>query len=137
MTILLARVVCFLLVPVFRSPNGTFGSIQNHPFHLSLRALRRYYPLFHSRSNILVFSFLYCQIDLSGPEARLHHPQTLPDWLFPQAELSELMPGWLPNFVDYFVSALQHRNGLQSHRYRAPHHPRQSADFMSRGLHYR
>jgi hypothetical protein len=34
MTILLARVVCFLLVPVFRSPNGTFGPIQNYPYHL-------------------------------------------------------------------------------------------------------
>jgi hypothetical protein len=33
MTLLLTRVVCFLLIPVFRSPNGTFRPI-NHPFHL-------------------------------------------------------------------------------------------------------
>jgi uncharacterized membrane protein len=51
--------------------------------------------------NILVFSLLYWQMDLGGPEARLRHPQSLPDWLFPQAELSELMPGWRPTFVDY------------------------------------
>jgi uncharacterized membrane protein len=50
---------------------------------------------------ILVFSLLYWQLDLGGPEARLDHRQGIPDWLFPQAELDNIMPNWRPTFVDY------------------------------------
>ena len=53
-------------------------------------------------SNVLIFSLLYWQIDLGGPEARLHRSHRHPDWLFPQAGLPEdLAPGWHPTFIDY------------------------------------
>lgn len=57
-------------------------------------------------SNVLIFSLLYWQIDLGGPEARLHHSSRHPDWLFPQAGLPEdMMPDWEPTFVDYLFLA--------------------------------
>jgi hypothetical protein len=57
-------------------------------------------------SNVLLFSLLYWQTDLGGPEARLHHSSRHPDWLFPQAGLpQDLMPGWRPTFVDYLFLA--------------------------------
>lgn len=53
-------------------------------------------------SNVLIFSLLYWQIDLGGPEARLHHCHRHPDWLFPQAGLPEgMVSDWHPTFVDY------------------------------------
>jgi hypothetical protein len=58
-------------------------------------------------TNILMFSLLYWQIDRGSPEARINgHPingqQFRPDWLFPQAELSdELFRNWQPVYVDY------------------------------------
>jgi hypothetical protein len=56
--------------------------------------------------NVLVFSLLYWQIDLGGPEARIHHRQSQPDWLFPQADLPEgVMPNWRPTFIDYLFLA--------------------------------
>lgn len=56
--------------------------------------------------NVLIFSLLYWQIDLGGPEARLHHRVTHPDWLFPQVGLpQEMVPGWHPTFVDYLFLA--------------------------------
>lgn len=52
--------------------------------------------------NVLIFSLLYWQIDLGGPEARIHRRETHPDWLFPQADLPEgVMPDWRPTFIDY------------------------------------
>jgi hypothetical protein len=56
-------------------------------------------------TNVLVFSLLYWQIDLGGPEARLKTQTQPPDWLFPQADLDNLMPHWRPTFVDYFFLA--------------------------------
>jgi hypothetical protein len=57
-------------------------------------------------SNVLLFSLLYWQIDLGGPEARLHHSRRHPDWLFPQSGLpQDLMPDWRPTFVDYLFLA--------------------------------
>lgn len=51
--------------------------------------------------NVLIFSLLYWQIDLGGPEARIHR-NTQPDWLFPQSDLPEgIMPNWRPTFIDY------------------------------------
>lgn len=35
-------------------------------------------------TNALVFSLLYWQIDRGGPEARIAHARSKPDWLFPQ-----------------------------------------------------
>ena len=54
-------------------------------------------------NNVLVFSLLYWQVDRGGPEARLDHAGTRPDWLFPQegAPAEDVPPGWRPVFVDY------------------------------------
>ena len=54
-------------------------------------------------TNVLMFSLLYWQIDRGGPEARLDHAGTRPDWLFPQegAPAEDVPPGWRPAFVDY------------------------------------
>ena len=52
--------------------------------------------------NILAFSLLYWQIDRGGPEARLHHSHSVPDFLFAQAGTSgDLTAEWRPMFVDY------------------------------------
>jgi hypothetical protein len=57
-------------------------------------------------SNLIVFSLLYWQIDLGGPEARLHHSSRHPDWLFPQVGLPKtIMANWRPTFVDYLFLA--------------------------------
>jgi uncharacterized membrane protein len=54
-------------------------------------------------TNVLVFSLLYWQIDRGGPEARMAHARSKPDWLFPQegAPAEDVPPGWRPAFVDY------------------------------------
>ena len=53
-------------------------------------------------TNVLMFSLLYWQIDLGGPEARANNAGTRPDWLFPQAAAGEdAPPDWRPTFVDY------------------------------------
>jgi uncharacterized membrane protein len=55
--------------------------------------------------NVLLFSLLYWQIDLGGPEARLKPQTQAPDWLFPQADLADLMPHWRPTYMDYLFLA--------------------------------
>ena len=55
--------------------------------------------------NVLLFSLLYWQIDRGGPEARLKPQTQAPDWLFPQADLEDLMPHWRPTYVDYLFLA--------------------------------
>jgi hypothetical protein len=53
-------------------------------------------------TNVLIFSLVYWRIDRGGPEARANQADTQPDWLFPQAEVPELVPiRWHPSFVDY------------------------------------
>jgi hypothetical protein len=53
-------------------------------------------------TNVLIFSLVYWRLDRGGPEARVNQSDTLPDWLFPQAEVPELVPiTWHPSFVDY------------------------------------
>jgi hypothetical protein len=48
-------------------------------------------------TNVIIFSLLYWQIDLGGPEARLQHRGQPPDWLFTQENLPEnMMPDWRP-----------------------------------------
>ncbi len=53
--------------------------------------------------NVLMFSFLYWQIDRGGPEARVNKTGLRPDWLFPQEAASAncVPPDWRPVFVDY------------------------------------
>jgi hypothetical protein len=54
-------------------------------------------------TNVLMFSLLYWQMDRGGPEARVNHVGTRPDWLFPQegAPAEDVPPGWRSVFVDY------------------------------------
>lgn len=56
-------------------------------------------------TNVLMFSLLYWRIDRGGPEVRLNNSSTKPDWLFPQAEMPEVLPDWRPTFVDYLFLA--------------------------------
>ncbi|WP_204139778.1 DUF1345 domain-containing protein [Halomicronema sp. CCY15110] len=50
---------------------------------------------------ILIFALVYWQSDRGGPEMRRRDHRQPPDWLFPQAELKEILPHWQPTFVDY------------------------------------
>jgi len=53
-------------------------------------------------TNVMVFSLLYWQMDLGGPEARLNRSDVKPDWLFPQTGVPELVPSdWRQQYVDY------------------------------------
>lgn len=54
----------------------------------------------------LIFSLLYWQIDLGGPEARINNAGRKPDWLFPQTGVPEDGPSdWRPTFIDYLFLA--------------------------------
>ncbi len=50
---------------------------------------------------ILIFALVYWQSDRGGPEVRRRDHGTRPDWLFPQADLDDILPHWQPTFVDY------------------------------------
>jgi uncharacterized membrane protein len=53
-------------------------------------------------TNVLIYSLVYWRMDRGGPEARANQADTLPDWLFPQEDVPELVPiRWHPSFVDY------------------------------------
>lgn len=54
---------------------------------------------------ILIFALLYWQSDRGGPEMRLSDRRRSPDWLFPQADLGDVLPHWHPTFVDYLFLA--------------------------------
>ncbi len=54
---------------------------------------------------ILLFALLYWQGDRAGPEARRRDRHIPPDWLFPQADLNDILPHWQPTFVDYLFLA--------------------------------
>lgn len=58
-------------------------------------------------TNVIIFSLLYWQIDRGGPEKRLIHASTKPDWLFPQesAPSCDVPADWHPTFVDYLYLA--------------------------------
>ena len=57
-------------------------------------------------TNVLAFSIVYWDLDRGGPENRVVESAPLPDWLFPQAGLSnEVPPGWRPTYVDYLFLA--------------------------------
>ena len=56
--------------------------------------------------NVLLFSLTYWRLDRGGPEARAHHTNPRPDWLFPQQGVPEYVPpNWHPTFVDYLFLA--------------------------------
>jgi hypothetical protein len=50
---------------------------------------------------ILIFALVYWQSDRGGPEMCLSDRRRPPDWLFPQADLDDILPNWQPTFVDY------------------------------------
>jgi hypothetical protein len=58
-------------------------------------------------TNIIAFGLLYWEMDAGGPSARQQEEPNLPDFLFPQVDVREVMPPqWIPTFVDYlYISA--------------------------------
>jgi hypothetical protein len=57
-------------------------------------------------TNVLIFSLLYWQIDLGGPEARINNAGRRPDWLFPKTGVPEDgLSDWRPTFIDYLFLA--------------------------------
>ena len=60
---------------------------------------------------IIMFAFLYWELDLGGPGERAHKVSEYPDLAFPQ-ELNPSLgrPGWRPMFIDYLYLGLI--NGL-------------------------
>lgn len=53
-------------------------------------------------TNVIVFSLWYWLFDRGGPHARVHMPDPLPAFLFPQMDQQELAPPqWKPEYVDY------------------------------------
>jgi len=51
---------------------------------------------------VLVFGFLFWELDGGGPGERAHHTPPHPDFAFPQHVAPELArPGWRPLFFDY------------------------------------
>jgi uncharacterized membrane protein len=58
-------------------------------------------------TNVLIFAVWYWEMDRGGPVMRFLHPQTLPDFQFPQMENPKLAPErWRPGFVDYLYVSL-------------------------------
>jgi hypothetical protein len=57
-------------------------------------------------TNVLTFSLLYWQVDAGGPSRIARGMAGRPDWLFPQASVSEVAsPDWRPLYVDYLSLA--------------------------------
>ncbi len=57
--------------------------------------------------NCLVFGLLYWLLDSGGPYARYMGERPHPDFAFTQQQSPELAPpGWLPQYVDYFILGL-------------------------------
>jgi hypothetical protein len=51
---------------------------------------------------VIVFAFLYWELDAGGPGQRAHEPTTFPDLAFPQHLNPQVArPGWRPVFYDY------------------------------------
>jgi uncharacterized membrane protein len=51
---------------------------------------------------VLVFGFLFWELDGGGPGQRAHHTPPYPDLAFPQHLAPEVArPGWRPLFFDY------------------------------------
>jgi uncharacterized membrane protein len=51
---------------------------------------------------VIVFAFLYWELDAGGPGQRVHEPTVFPDLAFPQHLNPDVArPGWRPVFYDY------------------------------------
>jgi len=58
-------------------------------------------------TNVLLIGLWYWQLDRGGPLARALHPETPPDFLFPQMDKPEYAPpGWMPQLIDYLYVSL-------------------------------
>ncbi|MEA2150134.1 MAG: hypothetical protein QOD69_1964 [Solirubrobacteraceae bacterium] len=58
-------------------------------------------------TNVLLFAVWYWELDRGGPATRFLHPDTLPDFQFPQMENPQFSPpGWRPGFIDYLYLSL-------------------------------
>jgi uncharacterized membrane protein len=57
-------------------------------------------------TNILVFSLWYWIMDAGGPGPRAEGRDDPLDFLFPQAALPQVQPGWRPLYVDYLYLAV-------------------------------
>jgi uncharacterized membrane protein len=58
-------------------------------------------------TNVLLFAVWYWELDRGGPVVRFLHPDTLPDFMFPQLENPQFAPGgWRPGFFDYLYVSL-------------------------------
>jgi uncharacterized membrane protein len=57
-------------------------------------------------TNVIVFSLWYWLFDRGGPYARVHTPDPLPAFMFPQMDKPEFAPPrWRPEYVDYLYLA--------------------------------
>lgn len=81
--------------------NLTYGIIQKSTEISGLKLLISSLAVWVS--NVFIFSLLYWQLDRDGPEARVKHTGTLPDWIFPEENVpSRYVPtGWHPTYIDY------------------------------------
>jgi hypothetical protein len=51
---------------------------------------------------VIVFAFLYWELDAGGPRQRVHEPTDFPDLAFPEHLNPDVArPGWRPVFCDY------------------------------------
>jgi uncharacterized membrane protein len=51
---------------------------------------------------VIVFAFLYWELDAGGPRQRVHEPTAFPDLAFPEHLNPDVArPGWRPVFRDY------------------------------------
>jgi uncharacterized membrane protein len=58
-------------------------------------------------TNVLLFAVWYWELDRDGPATRFLHPDTLPDFQFPQMDSPQFAPpGWRPGFIDYLYLSL-------------------------------
>ena len=64
-------------------------------------------PLFYTSigiwtGNLLIFSLIYWLVDSGGPDARLNHKTSYPDFDFPAMdESAPVRPNWHPGIIDY------------------------------------
>jgi uncharacterized membrane protein len=57
-------------------------------------------------TNVIIFSLWYWLFDRGGPYARVHTPDPLPAFMFPQMDKPQFAPPqWKPEYVDYLYLA--------------------------------
>jgi hypothetical protein len=57
-------------------------------------------------TNVLLFAVWFWELDGGGPVARYLGESPMPDFLFPQADLSGPFENWRPGFHDYLYTSL-------------------------------